>query len=73
MVNTPRRLPGAPSGNSTAGPTWLIAARAVAEARSSAAKSALVTDSPVASTCPDSDWPAGRTRPRTAGAPSPSA
>ena len=55
MVSTPRRLPGAPSGNTTAGPMWLIAARAAAAARSSAAKSALVTGSPVASTRPDSD------------------
>ncbi len=42
MVSTPRRLSGAPSGNTTAGPMWLIAARAEAAARSSPAKSTLV-------------------------------
>ena len=72
-VSTPRTLPGAPSGNTTAGPIWLIAPRAAREARSSVAKSADVTGSPVASTWPDRDWPAGSTRPRTAPAPSPSA
>ena len=73
MVSTPRRLPGAPSGKITAGPTWLIAILAVAAVRSSAAKSAVTIASPLASTCPDSDWPAGSTRPRAACAPSPSA
>ena len=72
-VSTPRTLPGAPSGNRTAGPMWLIAPRAAAEARSSAAKSSDVTGSPVASTRPDRDWPAGSTRPRVASAPSPAA
>jgi hypothetical protein len=52
-----------------AGPIWLIAPRAAADARSSAAKSAEVTGSPVTSTCPDSDWPTGTSRPRTASAP----
>ena len=39
---------------------WLIAARAPAAARSSAAKSALITESPLESTSPDSDWLTGR-------------
>src|SRR6476659_8455726 len=72
-VSTPRTLPGTPSGNSTAGPIWLIAPRAAWEARSSAAKSADVTGSPVASTWPDREWPADSTRPRVVSEPSPSA
>jgi hypothetical protein len=72
-VSTPRTLPGAPSGNTTAGPIWLIAPRAALAARSSAAKSSDVTGWPEASTRPDRDWPAGSTRPSVAAAPSPAA
>ncbi len=71
MVSTPRTLPGAPSGNTTAGPRWPIAPRAASAVRSSAAKSATACGSPVSMTRPDSDRPAGRTKPSAASAPSP--